>query len=72
MFATENGHEWWTVGEYRDAHPECTGELVDAAGDILADDDEITVGHGQYCVGRYDGNQLFMDRMPPAPIMDRR
>lgn len=52
-----------TVAEYKSSHDDCTGEIEDINGDILDSDAIITISDDgrQYCVGKYDGNQSWID-----------
>lgn len=52
-----------TAGEFRDSHEDCTANLTDHEGNDLDDGTEITVSADgqQYCIGRYDGNQTWID-----------
>lgn len=48
-----------TVGEYRDAHDECTGEFFGQDGELLESDAPITILGNEWCPGHYDGNQTW-------------
>lgn len=58
----EEQEEIMTVGEYKAAHPECTGDICDHEGTVLDDDDTITVREGskEYCFGESDSQSAWI------------
>ena len=72
MFATENGYEWWTVGEYRDAHPECTGELVTPPATFWPTTTKSRSATASIASADMTVTNCSWTCDAPAPIMDRR
>ena len=58
-----------TVETFRRTCPECSGDVLDHAGDILPDDAIITVSDDgmEYCIGEYDGNQTWIETGSDKP-----
>lgn len=53
-------YEYTTIADYRARTPECTGDFIGQDGEILAEDQIITLdSDDQWCVGYYDGSQTW-------------